>query len=75
MATLDKVQFNSNITLDFAHFEKQYQDKNSDIFVTKYKPVANNYTRSLVCFEPDGDYDSKGMSQDAESFLFVRKLH
>ena len=29
MATLDKVQFNSNITLDFAHFEKK--PKRSDL--------------------------------------------
>ena len=64
-ATIDKIQFNSHITLDFAHFEQLYQDKNQDIFVEKYKPVASNYTRSLVCFEPDGDYDSKGMTQEA----------
>lgn len=69
-ATIDKIQFNSHITLDFAHFEQLYQDKNQDIFVEKYKPVASNYTRSLVCFEPNGDYDSKGMTQEALGYQF-----
>lgn len=68
--TIDKIQFNSHITLDFAHFEKLYQDKNQDIFVERYIPVASNYTRSLVCFEPDGDYDSKGMTQEALGYQF-----
>ncbi len=68
MATLDRVQFYSHITLDFAHFEQKYQDKNSDIFVDKYKPVANNYTRSLVCFE--GNNDSVGMTQEALGYKF-----
>ena len=40
-ATIDKIQFNSHITLDFAHFEQLYQDKNQDIFVEKYKPIAS----------------------------------
>lgn len=69
-ATIDKIQFNSHITLDFAHFEQLYQDKNQDIFVEKYKPIASNYTRSLVCFEPDGDYDSKGMTKEALGYRF-----
>ena len=30
MATLDKIEFSGHITLDFAHFEEKYQDKNSN---------------------------------------------
>ena len=70
MPTIDKIQFNSHITLDFSHFEEHYENRNADIFDDKYKPVASSYTRSLVCFEPDGDYDSKGMSQEALGFKF-----
>ena len=70
MATIDKVQFYSHITLDFAHFEALYQNDNIDIFTNRYKPIATNYTRSLVCFEPEGDYDSKGMSEEALGYKF-----
>lgn len=69
-AVINKIQFNSHISLDFAHFEKNYQDKNQDIFVSNYKPTASNYTRSLVCFEPKGDYGSKGMTQEALGYKF-----
>lgn len=68
MATLDKIEFSGHITLDFAHFEEKYQDKNSNIFVEKYKPIANNYTRSLVCFEDTND--SIGMTQEALGYKF-----
>lgn len=68
MATIDKIQFYSHISLDFAHFEEKYQDKNADIFVESYKPITNNYTRSLVCFEDNND--SLGMTQEALGYRF-----
>lgn len=68
MGMLNKVTFYSHVTLDFAHLEDKYGDFNSDIFTTNYKPVAKNYTRSLVCFE-DGN-DSKGVSSDALGYTF-----
>lgn len=68
MGMLKKVTFYSHVTLDFAHLEDKYGDFNSDIFVNNYKPIAKNYTRSLVCFE--GDNDSKGISSDALGYTF-----
>lgn len=68
MGMLNKATFYSHVTLDFAHLEEKYGDFNSDIFVNNYRPVAKNYTRSLVCFE-DGN-DSKGVSSDALGYTF-----
>ena len=68
MGMLNKTTFYSHVTLDFAHLEEKYGDFNSDIFVNNYRPVAKNYTRSLVCFE-DGN-DSKGVSSDALGYTF-----
>lgn len=68
MGMLDKVTFNSHVTLDFSHLEEKYGDFNSDIFVENYKPVVKSYTRSLVCFE-DGN-DSKGVTNDALGYQF-----
>ena len=68
MGMLNKATFYSHVTLDFVHLEEKYGDFNSDIFVNNYRPVAKNYTRSLVCFE-DGN-DSKGVSSDALGYTF-----
>lgn len=68
MATLDKVQFNSHITLDFAHLEKRQPNDMTDIFTSNYRPIANNYTRSLVCFE--GNNNNQSMLDEALGYRF-----
>lgn len=68
MSALKKVTFYNNITLDFAHLEKEEGEFNSNIFVNNYKPIANNYTRSLVCFE--GNNNSEGVSDAALGYTF-----
>lgn len=67
MGTLKKVTFYNNVTLDFAHLENS-SNIASNIFVNNYKPIANNYTRSLVCFE--GNNNSEGISDDALGYTF-----
>lgn len=68
MGVLQKVTFYSHVNLDFAHLEKREIGQNADIFVDNYKPVSNNYTRSLVCFE--NGVDSEGVSDDALGYTF-----
>ena len=68
MGALHKVTFYGHMTLDFAHLEKKETGYNSEIFVDNYRPIANNYTRSLVCFENGNN--SEGVSDDALGYTF-----
>ena len=69
MADLNKITFYSHVTLDFAQLEQVYPNNmNSNIFVNSYKPVLNNFTRSLVCFENGND--SRGITNDALGYKF-----
>ena len=68
MGVLQKVTFYSHVNLDFAHLEKEELGQNSNIFVDAYKPVANNYTRSLVSFE--NGVNSQSVSDDALGYTF-----
>ena len=67
MGAIKKVTFYNNMKLDFAHLE-EVSNISSNIFVNNYKPIANNYTRSLVCFE--GSNNSEGVSDDALGYTF-----
>lgn len=67
MGALKKVTFYNNITLDFAHLEALSPNP-SQIFTNNYRPIANNNTRSLVCFE--GTNSSAGVSDDALGYTF-----
>lgn len=67
MGALKKVTFYNNITLDFAHLEAVSSNP-SQIFTNNYRPIANNNTRSLVCFE--GTNNSVGVSDDALGYTF-----
>lgn len=67
MGALKKVTFYNNITLDFAHLEA-VSPSPSQIFTNNYRPIANNNTRSLVCFE--GTNNSVGVSDDALGYTF-----
>ena len=68
MGVLQRATFYSHVNLDFAHLEKREIGQNANIFVENYKPVATNYTRSLVCFENGND--SQGVSEDALGYTF-----